>query len=100
MKTIQLTNKEVYTAIQANEYNTIRVLEIKIGSKWVEKEVSQETFTYEQKKRFLSKDTLQFFKNLGGSETVKQGVFKGIGATINVSLSPCKTERKTTYFLF
>lgn len=100
MKTINLTNKEVYTAIQANEYNTIRVHEVKVGSKWIEKEFETSSYTYDQKKRFISKDTLQFFKNLGGRETVKQGTFKGIGATINVSLSPCKTERKTTYFLF
>lgn len=100
MKTIELTNSIVKESLKNNEYNTIRVTEVKISGKWIEKDVSFESFTDEEKDRFLSKDTLRWFKNLGGSETVKQGTFKGFGATINVSTSPSRDERRVTYFLF
>lgn len=100
MNTTQLNTENILKSLKANEYNTIRVHEVKNGSKWIEKETSLETFTDAQKDKFLSKDNLSWFRNLGGTESVKQGRFKGIGCTINVSTDPTGTERKITYFLF
>lgn len=100
MKTTDITNDTLRASLKSKEFNTVRVLEYKVGSRWIEKDLELDTYTDEMKDRFLSKDTLRWFKNLGGLETVKQGAFKGFGATINVSVSPDRTERKTTYFLF
>lgn len=94
-----LTKETIKQSLLSGKYNTIRVKQVKVGQRWINKETETDTFDKEQRERFLSRDTLRFFRNLGGTETVKRGSFKGIDATINISTSPCKTERKVTYFL-
>ena len=95
-----ITTELLSAAMSDRRFNVVRLHEVKQGSKWVEKETETRTMTDQEKDRFQSKDTLRWFRNLGGRETVKQGTLKGFGATINVSLSPDRSERKTTYFLF
>lgn len=95
-----MTNLELSQALKNRQFNTIRISQVKNGSNWETTETQHLTFTDEQKQRFISKDTLLWFSNLGGIEKVEQGTYKGYGATINTSVSPDRTERKITYFLF
>lgn len=86
------------SSLDKKEFNVIRMHQNKIAGRWITTKTEYETFTAAEKDRFLSKDTLRWFRNLGGKESVKQSKYKGIGCTLNTSMSPDGTERKLNYF--
>ena len=49
---------------------------------------------------FLDKNTLKWFRNLGGKEKVSQSTKFGIGCTLSTSISPDKKTKKLTYFFY
>lgn len=49
---------------------------------------------------FLNKNTLKWFRNLGGKEKVLQTTKFGIGCTLSTSISPDGNTKKLTYFFY
>lgn len=49
---------------------------------------------------FLDKNTLKWFRNLGGKEKVSQTTKFGIGCTLSTSISPDGNTKKLTYFFY
>jgi hypothetical protein len=64
----------------------------------VDREISNKDSKF--KNNFLSPQTLQFFRSIGGKETVSQGSKFGLGCTISESISPDKMTKKLTYFFY
>lgn len=86
--------------IASAEINFIKKEYIKVLTRWVEQGTKERKEDENFKDRFLSKDTLKWFRNLGGKETVKQGSLHGYGCTIHTSISPDGTEKKVNYFFY
>ena len=68
---------------------------------WINKEVSCEDITQTQYRNITSKDTLSFFRSLGGSETATKGyTSRGYNVVKLVSTDPWKTQRTIREFDF
>lgn len=52
------------------------------------------------KDNVLDKQSIDFFKRLGGKETIKQGSKFGYGCTIHTSISPDKSTKIIRYFFY
>jgi len=63
-----------------------------------ETEVS--TKNEEYKRKYLSADTLRFFRNLGGFEKTEQSRKFNLGCTMHTSISPDGQTKKITYFFY
>ena len=63
-------------------------------------ETSQEFKDELFKNRTLDKNTLKWFRNLGGKETVKQAYKFGFGCTVYTSISPDGTTKVIRYFFY
>lgn len=91
---------EIQSKIQNGTINFIQVEYTKILTRWVKSSAQESKETEEFKSKYLSKDTLKFFRRLGGKETIKQGRLHGYGCTIHTSISPCGTLKKVNYFFY
>ena len=68
---------------------------------WINKEVLCEDITETQYNNITSKDTISFFRSLGGSETATRGyTSRGYKVVRLVSTNPWKSERTIREFDF
>lgn len=75
--------------------------QIKVGSKFITTETENEVIDFKTFDLLTNKDTLKWFRNLGGSETAtKEYTSRGYNITKLVSTSPNKQERTIRTFNF
>lgn len=90
----------IQSKIANNEINFIKEKYTKVLTSWVKTSTSESKEDRDFKDRFLSKDTLKWFRNLGGKESIKQGRLHGYGCTINTSISPDGQDKTINYFFY
>ena len=94
-----MTNTQEHKTMYKITMNETR--QAKTGNKWVDQVTSREQLSEEQYSNYTCKDTLQWFRRLGGTETAtKSYTCRGYCVTKLISTSPDKLERSIRTFTF